>query len=325
MSNVRKTVAGAMIVTATMFGGVNLAFAEKTEAQQTAQVQTTQTEAQLIMLIKKLIAELLEQVAELHQDGDYTLTLDTNLAELEKGHYEGWLIVGDQKISTGKFNADDEMEFQLAVDPDEVDKVVITIEPEGDVDAVPSGIVVLAGELDGEDAELSFPVDFSDASASVILATPSNGADTDETSGIWFLTLPGPSVGLDLPELPSGWVYEGWAVNQGVPLTSGRFTQNTGADDFDGYTGSEGVPPFPGEDFLVNAPEGIDFPIDLADGESKIVISVEPDLGGEDPTGIGPAQAKPFVLAVPEDADDHENMELDLNEESLPSGSATFR
>ena len=35
-------------------------------------------------------------------------------------------------------------------------------------------------------------------------------------------------------------------------------------DDFDGYSASDIYPPFPGEDFLMNAPSGLMFPTDLS-------------------------------------------------------------
>ena len=299
------------------------------------QKDTSVLQETLLGLLQQLVAAytaLLSQTEgtmmegdSMMKDGVYTLTLDTNLEDLEKGHYEGWLIVGDEKISTGKFADGEELSFKFDTPIEDVDKVVVTIEPSGDLDDVPSGVVVLAGDVTNKTAELTFPVDLSDAAGSVILATPTNGSNSDETSGIWFLELPGPTVGLDLPELPNGWVYEGWAVYEGTPLTSGRFTEVDEADDFDGYSGPEAGPAFPGEDFLENAPDGVTFPIDLADGESAVVISVEPDIDGVDPTGDGPAQAKPLLVLIEEGQADHENIELDRDLGSLPSGSATLK
>jgi hypothetical protein len=269
----------------------------------------------------------------LFQDDDIeisSLTLDVTLDPLQKGHYEGWAIFGEEKVSTGKFNIGDSLVFTSARDLSDADAIVVTIEPEGDTDSVPSGIVVLSGVLasDAEEAQtitLSFPVDLATASGSYILATPTNGNDTDETSGIWFLKLPPPpSAGLVLPNLPSGWVYEGWAVHNGIPITSGRFSSAEGVDFFNEFSGPEGSPPFPGEDYLINAPAGLSFPINLANGSSKVVISIEPDSNGEDPTGDGPFQVKPLVADVPEGALDHTNYPMQLNMDSIPSGLATI-
>jgi hypothetical protein len=253
-----------------------------------------------------------------------TLTLSfSQLEALDKGHYEGWAIFGDEKVSTGTFNIGDDLSFSVSRDLMEADMIVITIEPEGDSDKIPSGIVILAGELNGNSASLKFPVDFSGASGIYILATPTNGANSDEASGIWFLKVP-PQVGLELPALPQGWTYEGWAVNGGMPLTSGKFTSADGADNFDDYSGPEAGPPFPGEDYLQNAPQGITFPINLADGASLAVISVEPDLNGMDPTGVGPFQVKPLVANIPSGAKDHTNYDMGQNLNSVPSGLANI-
>lgn len=332
IQKIRKTITGTIMFGLLMAGTTSLAFAHQAQAQQTQQQSQIETQQRITEIIQELLQALVDQIKELQQQaqqtstaGTYTLSFDTNLAELEKGHYEGWVIVGDDKISTGKFNVGDSTEFTISTDPDDVDLVAITIEPEGDTDDIPSGIIALVGEISDGEVDLSFPVNFEDASARAILATPSDSDDSNETSGVWFVQVPGPEAGLELPELPEGWIYEGWAVNQGVPLSTGKFSSNSGADDFGGFTADGNVPPYPGEDFLENEPSGVDFPLDLADGDSIIVISVEPNLDGTDPTGPGPAQAKPFVLHVEEDTQDHTNLDLEYNEDSLPSGTATIK
>lgn len=254
-----------------------------------------------------------------------TLTLAFDgLEMLGEGHFEGWAIFGDEKVSTGKFSADDDFTFTVDRDLTEADMIVITIEPEGDTDDIPSGVVLLAGSVNGNQASLAFPVDLSGVAGTYILATPTNGPETDELSGIWFLALPGPSASLILPALPAGWVYEGWVVNMGTPLTSGRFLTPEGADDFNGYSGSEPSPPFPGEDYLLNPPQGVSFPLNLADGASLAVISVEPDLNGNDPTGPAPFQIKPLVGEIPAGAQDHANLPMGANLGSVPSGMASI-
>jgi hypothetical protein len=256
-----------------------------------------------------------------------TLTLD-QVYDVTPAHLEGWIIVGDEKISFGKFSVDDmmgeaTMSFTVDMDISMADAIAITIEPEGDSDDMPSGIILISGELFNHAAKLSFPANFDEISGKYILATPSNGAETDENSGIWFLELPAPPIpGLILPELPSGWVYEGWIVYEGTPITSGRFTDTAAFDMFDGFSASMDYPPFPGEDYLINPPMGVSFPIDLSDGMSKAVISVEPDLMGVDPTGEGPFSIKPLIGDIPEGAQDHVNFDLLVNTASLPSGLA---
>ncbi|WP_406656809.1 hypothetical protein V7O62_13225 [Methanolobus sp. ZRKC2] len=251
------------------------------------------------------------------------------LEPLEEGVYEGWAIIGEEKISTGTFNIEsnesDELSFSVAENISSAEMVVVTIEAGNDTDAEPSGIVILEGEVENGTADLEFPLNLSEANGTYILATPTDGADTNETSGIWFLELPEPpTAGLELPDLPEGWVYEGWVINQGQPISSGKFVAVDEADFFDGYSGPEPAPPFPGEDFLVNAPEGVVFPLDLADGESLAVISIEPDINGTDPTGSSPFQIKPLIGEIPEGAMDHVNYPMELNLSSVPSGTATI-
>ena len=258
----------------------------------------------------------------------------TGIEDVSPAHLEGWAIFGDEKISTGKFNVDSDGtirnlegdlqdSFALNLDLSQADMIVITIESEGDVDSIPSGVVLLVGQVNGNNVELAYPVDLNEISGNFILATPTNGDDSNENSGIWFLQLPPPpSPGLTLPDLPPGWVYEGWAVNSGVPITTGRFTAVDGPDQFRGFSGPQQGPPFPGEDFIVNPPSGLSFPINLADGESKAVISIEPDLNGVDPTGDGPFAIKPLVADIVLGADDHVTFSMNQNLASLPRGIA---
>ncbi len=255
-----------------------------------------------------------------------SLALDLPVQPLDQGHYEGWAIFGDEKVSTGKFSADEDMTFEVDRDLTEADKIAVTIEPEGDTDDTPSGIVYAVGELGGRTARLRFPTSFpADLSGTYILATPTNGADSDETAGVWFIDPEGgPSAGLaDLPALPPGWTYEGWAVSAGRPITTGRFDDPASADDFDGHSGDQDGPPFPGEDLLRNAPGDLEFPADLADGMSKVVVSVEPDVDGTDPTGDAPFSIKPLVADVPDGLDDHTPAEMDANLGTVPDGIAT--
>ena len=256
------------------------------------------------------------------------------LQPLDAGHYEGWAIFGEEKLSTGKFavasdgslrtlaNAPIDI-FSPSTDVSGADLIVITIEADGDVDDVPSGIVVLAGALTGNSAALAFPTDLTPIAGGYILATPTDDDATNDLSGIWYLDPTGPSAALTLPALADGWVYEGWGVTQGTPLSMGRFSEATGADLAAPFSGPNAGPPFPGEDFVANLPASITPPVNLADGSSLVVLSVEPDLAGVDPTGAAPFSIKPLIGAVPDGLADHTLTPLDQNLGSLPSGTAT--
>ena len=66
-----------------------------------------------------------------------------------------------------------------------------------------------------------------------------------------------------LYDLPAGWKYEGWAVINGIPVSTGTFTNISDFDEADPYSSTMPGPPFPGEDFLINAPAGLTFPTDI--------------------------------------------------------------
>ncbi len=108
--------------------------------------------------------------------------------------------------------------------------------------------------------------------------TPSDAFDDNELSGIWFADVDGQSPSLDsLPDLPAGWIFEGWANHGGVYLSTGKFSGKAGADqNCRYYNCSASTPAFPGEDFLVNPPAGIQFPFEFDEGDS-VVISIEPE------------------------------------------------
>jgi hypothetical protein len=198
--------------------------------------------------------------------------------------YEGWLIVGDQPVSTGIFTVDANglpsmSRFAVPVDdPAGIGAFVLTIEPVPDFDPAPSAVHILGGDFSGSSAQLAVghPAalgdDFSSAGGSFILSAPSGGDGADYRNGIWWLDPDaGPGPALELPALPEGWAYEGWVVGSSGPMSTGRFTSVSGADsDRGGITaGPHGVPPFPGQDLLNPA-------TDLTAGYAA-VISIEPD------------------------------------------------
>lgn len=247
--------------------------------------------------------------------------------------YEGWLIVDDAPVSTGTFTVDasgnlSKTSFSLEEDMiDNATKFVLSIEPKVDSDPSPSNTKILAGDFSGSSAGLTIaPIgDFSSSAGKYILATPTNGADTDEKSGIWFLDLSNgapPTIGLNLPDLPEGWRYEGWVVINGTPVTTGAFTKADATDDSDPYSGDIAlgmVNPdgfFPGEDFLKNAPSGLSFPTDISGG--KAVISVEPYPDNDS----NPFTLKPLVQDIPADAIDHVTYDMGTNL-NFPTGTAT--
>ncbi len=284
-----------------------------------------------------LASTLVPAVAGASADRPYRVRLNVSALEpLTGAFYELWVVKGDQKLSAGSFNVADDgslvdgfghaARFFSSRNPASADAIVVTIEPLPDPDPGPSGIAVLTGSpRPNRTAKLRFPVSFANASGSFILATPTSAATTDETSGVWFLDpAAGPGPSLDVPTLPDGWVFEGWGVTQGTPLSTGRFSSASGADDSAIFSGPLAGPPFPGEDFLTNLPPGVTAPVDLADGSTMIVLTVEPDLDGSDPTGAGPFSMKPLLVAVVAGAAPMMSIALDLDLSTVPRGRATF-
>jgi hypothetical protein len=205
---------------------------------------------------------------------------------------------------------------------------VITIEVPGDNDIVPNETHYLAGDLGGHSAVLTVDHpdalggDFLDATGSYILATPTDGPETNETSGVWWVNLQmvDPTAGLDLPELPVGWAFEGWVVVDGQPVSTGTFTEVDQADDAAPFSASdEDAPPFPGEDLLLNAPEGLSFPLCLS--ANQVVVSIEP-VPDDSPD---PFLLKPLAGTVPENAADHQTFEMDNLAADFPVVVATLR
>jgi hypothetical protein len=238
-----------------------------------------------------------------HDDGERQLLLHFNgLDDLGSDYvYEGWLIADGTPYSTGRFSVDGGRPYTARFDVDgEVANnsslFVLTIEPAVGDDPAPADTHYLAGAFKGASAKLSIGhgaalgSDFYDASGSFILATPSTGDPAEDYNlGIWWVN-PGVGASLDLPVLPAGWAYEGWAVAGGVVYSTGRFL-DAGMADSDGAGPTSGPfpgPPFPGQDF-------IDPPIDLLGGTAVITVEPEPD------NSAAPFTLKPLVGPIPAD------------------------
>jgi hypothetical protein len=264
-----------------------------------------------------------------------SITLDINgLEDLGADYvYEGWLIVGGSPVSTGTFMVDasgnlSQTKFELKEsDVNNASTFVLSIEPKNDPDPAPAATKMMAGDFSGTNAPLTIaPVgDFMNAAGKYILATPTNGPDTDENSGIWFLDLAtgSPTEGLNLPMLPEGWKYEGWVVIDGQPVTSGTFTNTSATDDADPFSGDMSLPDvngmdgfFPGEDYLKNAPSGLNFPTDIAGGTAVISVEPYPD------NSPNPFTLKPLVHNIPAGAADHTVYDMGQNL-SFPTGTVT--
>jgi hypothetical protein len=112
-------------------------------------------------------------------------------------------------------------------------------------------------------------------------------------------------------------------VIDGQPVTTGTFTKVAATDDSDPFSGSMALPDvngtdgfFPGEDFLMNAPIGLNFPTDIAGGMAVISIEPHPD------NSSNPFTLKPLVQPIPAAAEDHTVYDMGQNL-TFPTGTVT--
>jgi len=259
-----------------------------------------------------------------------TVHLALDLAGLEDlgdgAAYEGWLVADGMPVSTGTFTVSGGVpsERMLAAEVSAtaaLSAFVLTIEPVPDLDPTPSAVHLLAGDFAAGSARLSIAhpaalgTDFAEAAGGYILAAPSAGAGGDYRNGIWWLDpAAGPGPALVLPDLPEGWVYEGWVAGSDGPVSTGRFTSVSGADSDGGgpAAGPEETPGFPGQDF-------VDPPVDLTTGYAA-VISVEP----EPDTSPEPFVLKPLLDLRIDDVGTGVLQPMARNLTDLPRGVVTL-
>ncbi len=215
--------------------------------------------------------------------------------------FVGWLKLEDSsylylgKVGAGKDGAPTQVDFSVKkTDVSRAKEFVLTVESGTGPIAVPSNSHLLAGNFNAQRSEASISIDhsnalntkFANASGRFFLATPVTAITTDEDQGLWFSDVKDGklAVGLDLPTLPSGWIYEGWVEVGGKFYSTGRFTRFDAWDnDVAGPTAGPiggAIPTFPGQDFMSPA-------VKLPGG--KAIISVEPVArSGETPFFINP-------------------------------------
>lgn len=205
----------------------------------------------------------------------------------------------------------------------------ITIENKADVGSPnfrPSSRIILQGRFTKGAANLwvSENADkYSIARAKYSLDTPTDNPAANDFSGLWFvdsLDAGTPAAGLDLPILYGGWIYEGWIEVNGNFISTGRFSNPAAADLFNGFSGTAAAYPFPGEDFLNNAPSGFTFPLDLRG--TKAHISLERRNG--DPNGTAPNIIL-YSTEIPANAVHKKSYDMNFTNNTLPQGYAVIK
>ena len=234
--------------------------------------------------------------------------------------YEGWLMVDGAPVSTGRFSVDSQGRASASTfrvtdaQAERATAFVLTIEPAQGDDPAPASTHLLAGDFSGAERRAALAIShsaalgtsFASARGNFFLATPTSESTADEAQGLWWVQVVNgaPQAGLTLPQLPAGWVYEGWVVVNGMPVSTGRFSDAARADS-DGpgsSAGPLGAPPFPGQDFINPA-------LSLPGGMAVISVEPEPDnsaapftlkpLAGPIAAGTGPTmpQSVPNTVA----------------------------
>ena len=254
--------------------------------------------------------------------GDIRFTVDVPLGILQKGKAV-IITIEDDDVPGARFirNAQGD--------------IIDTVYAPSDYRILAAKIVANNGSFSlGDDFLLKH--DFDNATMSFVLDTPTDGVGNNPKSGLWFINYEITEItdttgavigydttlvaGLDLPDLPDGWTYEGWVMFNQDSVSTGKFISAEGADDGNPYSGPQAAYPFPGEDFLTNAPSGITFPTDLS-GKEVLVTLVPPYPEESKP----PYKTTVFKGVVPSDASPKTVYTIGSNSESFPGGSLSIQ
>ena len=273
---------------------------------------------------------------ETEEEGLFSVHVSMSSLEPLPGgfHYAGWAEQpGGEMVAVGSFSADPSGsivdldgnrviggKFTASEDLTNTTDFLVTIESGGSGTETPSATHLVAGPIEELEATLTVQGGIHEAigssSGTFILATPTNGPDSDENSGVWFINITGGQFarGLLIPYPLAGWSYHGWVDIDGITVATGPILGPNTADGAAPHSGSLEGFNFPGEDFLVNPPNGLTFPTPVGSASVYVTIEPEPD---PDP---GPSY---FVLlrgSVPGNPSDSTNYMLDSFVDNLPRG-----
>jgi hypothetical protein len=319
------------------------------------------------MLLKRYVGVLaIAALVACGDEGPEMATLDVafqDLAALDaatEGTYEGWVIdASGSPFSTGKFDLEASGQHTFTSPIAEPMMFVLTVEPPGDTDDIPSDQKLLGGAFSSGMATLSAlgfvtvssSADFATTPGTHVLLTPTTTTGSDDDGGIWLLDPSGaPDPSVTLPPLTDGWVYEGWVVHRPgtamqTAISYGKYEPQAGgtvstrdsdaAGPLSGAPGDLGAgPPFPGGDFVMDngntVPGGIALPFDFngddqvtGDSEWMHVISIEPTFDeGEATLAAVPFQLKPFGNPFGDGGPTDQRTITALS--PLPTGTATI-
>lgn len=311
----------------------------------------------LLLLLAVLGCEKNDILSSDEQITQIVLNFDDLQALGDSAWYEGWVIWGDDNDkyeSIGVFQVDNNGNLSPSVFDvnlgylHEAKSILITIESDdipgyivtGTVDTAlnttiydstegPSKYKILGAKIIANSGTFSFGhadvLDFklNEIEGNYFIDTPSDTLNLNPRSGLWFAifdTAGAVIKGLNLPTLPAQWAYEGWIEINGVSISTGTF-RNPGApdDDIVYYDTLTTGHSFPGEDFLMNAPAGTNFPVDLGTTNSDIYITVK----AAHPSNCNNPFSEIIVLeaTIPSGAVENTVYSMVSNYLSLPTGT----
>lgn len=143
--------------------------------------------------------------------------------------------------------------------------VTIEVNPES---TSPTGMQILSGTFIDRVANLTVPISsgISSASGSLRVFTPTDGPNTNENAGLWMVDATGmPS--LNMPDTTAALQFETFIEIGGQNINLGRFDVVDNRDDFCRFCADFEEfpqPERPGDDLLLNPPEGLLFPGDIS-------------------------------------------------------------
>ncbi len=230
-----------------------------------------------------------------------------------EGTYEAWAIGSDGTIhSAGRFVPPANGPTPVVSPIENPAYLMVTVEPPGDADDVPSPHKLLGGPFTGDVAVLGIDryvtggIPLEPNPGTHVLFTPSDNAElaypSNEDAGLWLFNIHGDTVSgsffLTFTPLTVGWAYEGWVVRDygttdAIWVSYGKFTpdifkkqkgrDDTGVGPYSGQLDYRHWNPLeivmPGDDWVANA-YGYPLPGTLTDDDLPL------DLNGDASQGI---------------------------------------
>lgn len=260
-----------------------------------------------------------------------------HLPPVPEGHYELWVerpdsateplaafsvLPGGQMVT---LSGEPTSQFPVVELPSTGSTILLLVEAGREPAIERPERVLLRGAVAAADVRFDSALPSLSGEQVALLLTPTD-AQASDTSGVWFaksVTRAGSAAaGLSVPSPGPGWVYGAFVTTAGgTVLPTGTFTDVGASDASASYSGEGKGLSVPGEDFVQRAPEGVTFPLGLADGRTTVTVGLLPDfaraiteptiplLVGRIPFGHG--ARIPFTLE-PVAAD------------ALPAGTGTF-